>query len=289
MPRPPDERPGRAAPDWLAARRRQMAGALEAGVWRTDPPARTEVLGGVRVLRFAPPGERRGVVLHLHGGGYRMGVPEMTGPYAAALAARCGVEVVCPAYRLAPEHPYPAGLNDAWSVWSALRAAGEGPVVVSGDSAGGGLAAALTSLCVADGAAPAGLVLLSAWLDLTVEAAAYQANAATDPLFSQASAAEAAELYLQGTSPRDPLASPLFAPKAGFPPTFVSVGAGEVLADDARGFHAALREAGSTAELLVVPDMEHTAVARSLELPGATETFAAVAAFIDAAVRRRSS
>jgi acetyl esterase/lipase len=280
----PEERPGRAAPDWLAERRAQMAGALAGGVWRTEPPPRTEDLGGVRVVRFAPPGKRRGVVLHLHGGGYRMGCPEMTGPFAAALAARCGVEVVCPAYRLAPEHPFPAGLADARAVWTALHATGEGPLVISGDSAGGGLAAALTALCVAQGAPPAGLLLLSAWLDLTAEAPAYQANAATDPLFSHASAAEAAELYLQGRSPRDPLASPLFAGVAGFPPVLVSVGEGEVLADDARRFHAALQAAGVASRLVAVPGMQHTAVARSLDLAGAAETFEAVADFVGAAI-----
>jgi acetyl esterase/lipase len=127
-------------------------------------------------------------------------------------------------------------------------------------------------------------MLLSAWLDLTAEAPAYQANAATDPLFSQASAVEAAELYLQGLSPRDPLASPLFAGLAGFPPVLVSVGEGEVLADDARRFHAALQAQGVASRLVAVADMQHTAVARSLDLPGAAETFEAVAGFVDAAI-----
>ena len=279
--KPPAERAGCPAPADLAARREGMAKAIAAGTWRTTQAPEEAVLDGVRVLRFRPAGSARGVVLHLHGGGFRQGCPEMIGPYAAALAERCGVEVVCPAYRLAPDHPFPAGLNDAAKVYRALRREGGGPLIVAGDSAGGGLAASLTALAASEGNGPAGLILLSAWLDLTVTAASYEANAATDPLFSRESAASAAELYLQGHPPADPLASPLFASLESFPPTLVSVGEGEVLADDSRAFHAAVEVAGVTAELHPVPGMDHVAVTRGLTLPGSAETFAAVAAFVD--------
>lgn len=280
----PVERSGRPAPAELAARRAGMAGAIAGGTWRTDPAPAELVLDGVRVLRFRPAGPARGLVLHLHGGGFRQGCPEMVGPYAAALAERCGVEVVCPAYRLAPEHPFPAGLNDAAKVYRALRREGGGPLIVSGDSAGGGLAASLTALVTSEGTAPAALVLLSAWLDLTVTAESYQANAATDPLFSRESAESAAELYLQGHAPTDPLASPLLAPLAAFPPTLVNFGDGEVLADDSRAFHAALRAAGVSAELHSVAGMDHVAVTRGATLVGAPETFATVTGFIDRVV-----
>lgn len=284
--RTPGERRGRPAPADLAARRDGMAGAIAAGTWRTTPAPEETLLDGVRVLRFRPPGAApRGVVLHVHGGGFRQGCPEMIGPYAAALAVRCGVEVVCPAYRLAPEHPFPAGLNDVHAVYRALWREGAAPLIVSGDSAGGGLAAGLTALAVAEQAAPAGLILLSAWLDLTVAAGSYWSNAATDPLFSQESAEAAADLYLQGHAATDPLASPLFAALDGFPPTLVSVGEGEVLADDSRKFHAALRAAGISAELRPVAGMDHVAVTRGLTLPGSPETFEAVAAFVDGVTR----
>lgn len=279
--RPPAERPGRPAPAEIAARRSAMATALAAGTWRTTPAADEAALDGVRVLRFRPAGAARGVVLHLHGGGYRMGCPEMIGPYAAALAKRCGVEVVCPQYRLAPEHPFPAGLNDAHKVYRALRREGRGPLIVSGDSAGGGLAASLTALVTGEGTAPAGLILLSAWLDLTVTAGTYWTNAATDPLFSQESAETAADLYLQGHASSDPLASPLFADLGGFPPTLVSYGEGEVLADDARRFHAALAAAGVISEAHPVAGMEHVAVTRGFDQTGAAETFEHVAVFVD--------
>lgn len=279
--KPPAERSGRPAPEDLAARRQGMAGAIAAGTWRTEPPPGEVVLDGVRALRFRPEGAVRATVLHLHGGGFRQGCPEMIGPYATALADRCGVEVVCPAYRLAPEHPFPAGLNDAAKVYRALRREGQGRLIVSGDSAGGGLAASLTALVTSEGDAPAGLILLSAWLDLTVTAGTYWSNAATDPLFSQEAAETAADLYLQGHAAADPLASPLFAPLAGLPPTLVNFGEGEVLADDSRAFHAALQAAGVTAQLHPVAGMDHVAVTRGLTLVGAPETFAAVAAFVE--------
>jgi acetyl esterase/lipase len=278
---PPPERPGRPAPSGLAERRRMMAEGLAAGGFAGEPAPREDRLGGVRVLRFAPPGERRGVVLHFHGGGYRLGCPEISAAYATALAARCGVEVVCPAYRLAPEHPFPAGLVDGHAAWVALCATEPGPRILSGDSAGGGLAAAVAALCAAGGPQADGLVLLSAWLDVSVTSPAYRANAATDPLFSEASAAEAAELYLQGWPAQDPLASPLLAAGAGFPPALVSIGEGEVLADDGRKFAAALQAAGVPARLQAVAGMEHVAVTRGMHLTGAAETFAAVAGFID--------
>ena len=261
-----------------------MAGALASGAWATDVEPTTEIVAGVRSLRFQPSGSKVGTVLHLHGGGFRLGCPEMIGPFAAALAERCGVEVVCPAYRLAPEHPFPAGLSDARAVFRALAA--EGPVIVSGDSAGGGLAAGV-ALGAAVEPRPLGVILLSAWLDLTVTSPAYRTNAASDPLFSYESAGAAAELYLQGHAPDDPQASPLFAPLEGYPPTLVSVGAGEVLVEDGRRFHQALRVAGVAARLSEIAGMEHVAVTRGLSLPGAAETFELVAAFVTELTRAR--
>lgn len=277
----PPERAGQPATPELLARRDAITAAMDAGVWRTDPPAQESMIGGIRSLRFMPPGESRGTVLHIHGGGFRLGCPEQVGPFAAALAKRCDVTVVCPAYRLAPEHPFPAGLADALTVMMALTDSTRSRLVVSGDSAGGGFAAGLAALSAGHAVRLAGLALLSPWLDLRVNSSCYEDNAASDPLFSAESAREAAALYLQGLSPNTSLASPLLDPVESFPPTFINVGDGEVLADDARRLHDKLRAAGIPALLQIVEGMEHVAVTRGLALRGAAETFAALGTFID--------
>lgn len=284
----PAERAGAPTPTDLKERRQAIANAVAAGTWRADPPPRELNFGNVRALGFGSPGLLMATIVHFHGGGFRQGCPEMISYYAAALAERCGVEVICPAYRLAPEHPFPAALNDGMRVLRALQSTGHTNIWLSGDSAGGGLAASLTAICIAEQIPVAGLVLLSPWLDLTVTSDCYATNAASDPLFSRAAALEAARQYLQGTPADNPLASPLFGELARYPPTFVSVGSGEVLADDARRFCAALIAQGAKAELCVIEAMEHTAVVRSLELTGAADTLHAVASFIDRVSATRS-
>jgi acetyl esterase/lipase len=277
----PSERAGTAAPEGLLQRRAMIAQAASGPApWRDAVKWREDRLGGVRVLRFSPEGERKGTVVHFHGGGFRMGAPEMTGTYAAALVKDLEVEVVVPAYRLAPENPFPAGLNDAKAVLLALKAEGAPKIILSGDSAGGGVAASLAAWAPSLGAPVAGLVGHSPWLDATVTAASYDSKLDTDKLFSKASASEAAEQYLQGASPKHPLASPLFAPAKSFPPTLLTVGDIEVLLDDSVSFEKALSAAGVPVTLHREPDMEHTAVTRDRSLPGAEATYAATVVFI---------
>jgi epsilon-lactone hydrolase len=273
----PPERPGHPAPPDLADRRAAIAAAVAAGVWRIDPAPGMLEIDGVRCLRFSPPTQPRGTLLHIHGGAFRLGCPETLAAFAAALAAKCGVTVICPAYRLAPEYPFPAGLNDTFRVMMALGTKG---LIVSGDSAGGGLAAGLAALVPEDAPPLAGLALLSPWLDLTVSAASYTTNAGRDPLFSSEAARAARTLYLQGLSPRNSFASPMFGRLDGFPPTYINVGAGEVLAGDASAFHDRLAAAGVTSLLQVVDGMDHVAVTRDLALPGAAQTFETSVAFI---------
>ena len=275
----PPLRPGRPADPDLAEKRGQMQAAVDAGAWKTAKPPVETTLAGLRCLRFKPDGKPKGYVLQLHGGGFRIGRPEFESLFAEALVGRCGVEVIVPQYRLAPEGPFPAGLIDAHEALKALRAeVGDARLIVGGDSAGGGLAAALGVLC---GELIDGLVLLSPWLDLRVSAPSYAANAASDPMFSKQSADIAAELYLQGFDPEHPLASPLLAKIDRYPPTLISVGKGETLADDSLRFYDKLLAAGMDSRLSAIDGMEHVAVVRGLTLPGAAETFEAVAGFID--------
>ena len=284
----PPERPGYPAPPDLAERRAQFAAAVAAGKWATEKPPVEMQLAGRRVLRFQPEGVPKGYVLHFHGGGYRLGGPEWEAPFASTLAERCGVEVIVPQYRLAPEHPFPGGLTDAHACLAALREEiGDARLVVSGDSAGAGLASALGVLASLYGGPPIdGLVLLSPFLDLTISAASYDENAGTDPMFSKESADAAAELYLQGFDPRHPLVSALHAPLTTYPPALISVGTGEVLRDDSMQFHRKLQAIVARSELCAIDGMEHVAVVRGMELTGAKETFEAIAGFVGGIVRQ---
>lgn len=283
----PADRPGHAAPDDLAMRRAGLAAAIAAGMWQAQTPPAEVIVGGVRCLRFAPQGPVRGTVLHFHGGAFRIGCPEQLGNYAATLAARCGVAVICPAYRLAPENPFPAGVADGWSVLAALVAVNDGPLFISGDSAGGGLAAGIAALAGQHGLKLAGLVLLSPWLDLSVTNPSYAENAASDPLFSADAAMQAAALYLQGHPLPDPVASPFDGPVGHYPPTLINVGSGEVLLDDARKMYDRLQAAGIPCRLHCVDDMLHVAVTRELNATGATETLDAMTDFILAALAEK--
>lgn len=275
----PPERPGRPADPDLSARRAQIQAAVDAGAWMTERPPLETTLAGRRALRFAPEGKPRGLLFQLHGGGFRIGRPEFESVYAEALVKRCQIEVVVPQYRLAPEAPFPSGLIDALECFDALRAeAGDAPLIVGGDSAGAGLAASLGLL---RGEAIDALVLLSPWLDLSVTAASYAENAASDPMFSKESADVASELYLQGFDSAHPLASPLLADITTYPPTLISVGTGEVLRDDSVLFDAKLLAAGVPSRLCAIDGMDHVAVVQSLAKPGAAETFEAVAQFVE--------
>lgn len=281
----PDARTGFPPPADLTAQRAAIDAAVTAGIWHTAHRPSETVINGVRCLVFEPAadekGEIRGCVVHFHGGGFRLGCPEQVAPFAALLCARARVKVVCPAYRLAPEHPFPAALCDARSVIEDLIEAGERRIVLTGDSAGGAIAAAIAASSDRFPVRPACLVLLSPWLDLSVSAPSFTSNAASDALFSNEAARAAAALYLQGVSPHDPQASPLLGPAASFPPTLINAGTGEVLVDDARRMAAHLSRAGISCHLHLVDGMEHVAVTRSSALPGSAETFERIAAFLD--------
>lgn len=217
----------------------------------------------------------------MHGGAFRIGCPEQIAPFALALAEASAVTVICPAYRLAAEHPFPAGLNDGWAVLRALAEDEGHPLILSGDSAGGSLAASLAAMAHQAGIPLTGLALLSPWLDLSVTDPAYTTNAATDPLFSAEAAREAAALYLQGHGASDPLASPLLGEVSGYPPTYLSVGTGEVLAGDARRLRDRLELTGVPVTLHAVYGMEHVAVTRDRDLVGSAETFAGLVGFVE--------
>jgi acetyl esterase/lipase len=199
-------------------------------------------------------------VVHLHGGGYTSGSVHTHRAFGAALSAAAGVPVLMVDYRLAPEHPFPAALDDAAAALSWVIGSGLAPasVVLSGDSAGGGLAASVLVRRRDEGADPlAGAVLLSPWTDLAMTGDSYDSEDGRDPMVSRASLRPSAEAYLAGVEPRDPGPSPMFADLSDLPPLLVHVGEVEVLRDDAVVLAERAALAGTEVESWVAPGMIH--------------------------------
>jgi epsilon-lactone hydrolase len=199
-------------------------------------------------------------VLYLHGGGYVIGSPRSHRHLAAAIAQAASTAALVPDYRLAPEHPFPAALDDAVAAYQWLLARGLAParIVVAGDSAGGGLTiATLVALRERGLPRPAAGVCISPWVDLTCSGATYATKAAVDPIVTRESVSMMAEAYAAGGDPKAPLLSPLYADLRGLPPLLVQVGGDEVLLDDARGLAEHARAAGVDVTLEEWPAMIH--------------------------------
>ncbi|HJV56135.1 MAG TPA: alpha/beta hydrolase, partial [Methylomirabilota bacterium] len=208
-----------------------------------------------------PPGAVAGrVVLYLHGGGYVIGSPRSHRHLAAAIAAAGQASALLLDYRLAPEHPYPAAVDDVTAAYRWLLEQGVAPghVVIGGDSAGGGLTVA-TLLALRDARLPlpAGGICISPWVDLTFSGASYRTRAAVDPIVKRPGIDEMARAYLGATAAQTPLASPLFADLRGLPPLLIHVGSDEVLLDDAVQLADRAKTAGVDATLEVWDRMIH--------------------------------
>jgi acetyl esterase/lipase len=217
--------------------------------------------GGVaaeRIIPYAAPYDRH--VLYLHGGGYIAGSPAVYRHLAWRIALAVGAQVLSPDYRLAPEHPFPAALDDAVATYEWLLAEGIEPQQIGlvGDSAGGGLAfSLLLRLRDAGRPLPAGVVALSPWTDLALTGASLRRNAHADPMLDVAELPRVARSYLAGVDPRHPWASPIYGDLKGLPPALIQVGSDEILRDDATRLAARLDLAGGSARLEIWPRMPH--------------------------------
>ncbi|MDD3764264.1 MAG: alpha/beta hydrolase [Nevskiales bacterium] len=218
-------------------------------------------LGGVpceRVTVGEPKGRR--TLLWIHGGGYCVGSSRTDRAPAGQFAKAAEATVIVPDYRLAPENPYPAGLDDVLAVYRALLDNGQDPdeLAVGGDSAGGGMTVAL-AVAIRDAGLPLprALVLCSPWADLRGVQPSYRSRAKRDPWLSPRMLRTWAEAYCASTPLDHPACSPLLADLAGLPPTLIQVGECEILHDDAVELDRKLRFQGGTSELHVYPDMWH--------------------------------
>ncbi len=219
-------------------------------------------LGGLRTLLVEPTGASRpGTILFFHGGGNVVGSPETELCLTAQLVVRTGCRAYSPDYRLAPEHPFPAGIEDALAAYRALLEGGEDPaaIVLAGDSAGGGHA--ITTLLAArrEGLPmPAALVAFSPGLDYTRSGASIDEKAGLDPIFTRESLEGSGRLYVGGADPRQELLSPAtLADPSGFPPTLLQVGTNELLLDDSTRWARRARDAGVDVILDVTADAPH--------------------------------
>ena len=209
---------------------------------------------------LAPDSDRGRVLLYLHGGGYCSGSIKGHRSLVGEAGRAAKLRTLALAYRLAPEHPFPAALDDAERGWRFLIAQGYAPnsIAVGGDSAGGGLTLALTQRLKAMGEPlPGFLWLLSPWTDLTLSGATLASKDAVDPLIHRGYLAELAAGYLGGHDPRAPLVSPLFADLAGLPPALIQVGSAETLLSDATRLAETLGAASVPVTLEVWPEMIH--------------------------------
>ena len=223
------------------------------------------------------------ICLNLHGGAFAMGGLNSHRDLASQFAQRAQIRLLMVDYRLAPEHPFPAALDDVLAVYRALLAQGipAQRLLLGGDSAGGNLALGTAQAIRAQGLAPpAALVLFSPWLDLTGHSPSRQANAASDVMLSQQVLDEAAALYASGLPLDDARLSPLFGPLAGLPPCLMVASSAEILIDDARRLKQLLLAAGGQVELLEWANTPHAFPVMARYLPEGRAALDQTARFI---------
>jgi epsilon-lactone hydrolase len=249
----------------------------------------TEVTaGGVPAHWLDAPGTDPGrVLLFLHGGGFELGSLRSDGELAARLGRASGMRVLFPEYRLAPEHPFPAAIDDVLAAFRWLRTdqgVSASSVAVAGDSAGGGLAVALlVATRDAGEARPAAAALMSPTVDLTSSGASMTERVDQDPISTPALLRQFAADYLAGADPRTPLASPLFADLAGLPPLLIQVGTADLLLSDSQRLAAAAAQAGVDVALQVGEGLTHV-YQLLLGTPEAAQATARIGQFLRARV-----
>ncbi|AZO46277.1 steryl acetyl hydrolase [Mesorhizobium sp. M7D.F.Ca.US.005.01.1.1] len=230
-------------------------------------------------------GATRATILYLHGGAYVLGSAVGHRNFVSQIVQRAGAPAFIPDYRLAPEHAFPAAVDDALSVFTDLCDMGHEAIAIAGDSAGGGLALSLLVLAAARASKGAGVMprcaaLMSPWTDLALAGGSMVTRAEADPLVKRDELKKAADHYLKGVDPTDPRASPLYQPLGGLPPLLVHVGDDEILLDDSRRVVEAATGAGGEAALHVWKGMTHVFPSNLAQLQAARQAVDMIGAFI---------
>jgi acetyl esterase/lipase len=243
---------------------------------------------GGRPALWVDPSEvrRQGAILYLHGGVYLMGSPRGYRSMASNIATESGMRVLLLDYRLAPEHPFPAAVEDVQAAYHWLLAQDLEPlqVVIAGDSAGGGLVMALLLALRDDGQPlPAAAICLSPWLDLMADSGSRIDMAKRDHVVTTADLRRSAALYLDGADPQQPLASPLYGDMTGLPPLLIQVGSDEVLLDDATRLAEKAQAAGVNVTLELWQGMFHVWQMNSAFVPEGRQALAKIGQYIEGA------
>jgi epsilon-lactone hydrolase len=241
-------------------------------------------VAGLAAEWLTPAGARTtGLLLFLHGGAYVMGSCATHRRLASHIARAAGVRAILPEYRLAPEHPFPAALEDSVGLYRSLLRDGQAAqdIVIAGDSAGGGLAlATLLALRDAGDELPAAACLLSPWLDLAGTGDSITNRADRDPWFDPQEMPMVAAYYCGTDRLREPLVSPVYADLSGLPPLYIQVGSDEILLSDSTRAAEKVRAAGGDVEIEVWPGMWHVFQAFVGQMPESRAAIEAIGEFI---------
>jgi monoterpene epsilon-lactone hydrolase len=241
---------------------------------------RSATLGGISGESAESSTAAKATMLYVHGGGFVACSPQTHRPITAAFARR-GFRVFAPAYRLAPEHPFPAAVDDVVAAWRGLRKQIDGPIVIAGDSAGGNLCLALMiSLRDRGEGLPNAAALFSPATDLAGTGASLHENSRRDPMFRPEILERFRVAYLGDADPKNPLASPLYADLKGLPPLFIEVAQSEMMRDDAVRLAERARGAGVQAEVKVWPVVPHVWQMADAFIPEARRSLDAAANFL---------
>jgi monoterpene epsilon-lactone hydrolase len=223
-------------------------------------------------------------VVYFHGGAYVLGSAAAYRNFVGQIAARAKVAIFIADYGVAPEHPFPAAVNEASAIYRGLAASGLSKLVIAGDSAGGGLALALLLLvtsAVNDEPVPKPLaaVVMSLWADLALTGESMETRAESDPMLTRGALNQAAQLYLGDKDRHDAKASPLYGKLTGLPPVMLHVGEDEILLDDSRRCANRIEAAGGDAQLHIWEGMTHV-FPSNVSLQAAKDALDVIGAFL---------
>ena len=240
----------------------------------------------ISVRHAHTPPEADKVVFHIHGGAFIAGSPDTHRKMLARLSKLTGMRVIAPKYRLAPEHPFPAGLEDVLAAFSALcETYNPADIILGGDSAGGNLALALLAQLSTEGRAPAGVYLISPLSDMTFSAPSYLRNKHSDVILPASRAEDIAKWYLAGADPANPQVSPVRAQFGNLPPVFLQYSQSEILQGDNARLAQVLEDFGANVQPDAWDGLPHVWVLFDGFLPEARQALTRVANFIAGVTR----